>query len=290
MKFAPIFSIACRHSYYTDGVCQDFDVVATADTERLLKNRHCLLRSQPGGALCSAELNDDGSMFIAVGATETLSFNLILTNTEFALITDMTALAKQKAPLFSPADADINKGGSLQLASRDLALDTGVFAAVEIPGKVFANPGAPPVAYLIDFVAKQALWLYYCVTDLKVAGKDLQVVDLGTSGTPIVFSAKNRTDLGQAPDPNDPLAAELAGRYPDFSRLRFASDAAVASQESPRSLALQLDGHNFPDILPAPSPQNLTAWPFTNQQDVTRQDALFQVVKYVSYSFSKNGV
>ena len=290
MKFAPIFTIVCRHSYYTDGVCQDFDVVATADTERLLKNRHCLLRSQPGGVLCSAELNDDGSMFIAVGPTETLNFNLILTNAGFALITDMTAIAKQIAPFFTPADTDINKAGSLRLASRDQTLDNGVFAAVKIPGKVFANPGAPPVAYFIDFVAKQALWLYYCVTDLKLTGKDLQVVDLGTSGTPIVFSAKNRTDLGQAPDSNDPLAVELAGRYPDLSRLRFASDDTVASRESPRSLALQLDGHNFPDILPAPCPQNLTASPFTNQQNVTKQDALFQVVKYVSYSFSKNGV
>ncbi len=229
-------------------------------------------------------------MLIAVGPAETLSFNLILKNTGFVLITEMATIAKQKAPLFVPADADVTKGGSLQLTSRDQALDNGVFAAVEIPGKVFANPGAQSVQYSIDFVAKQALWLYYCVTDLKLTGKDLRVVDLGTSGTPIVFSTTNRTDLGQTPDPNDSLAAELAGRYADYSRLRFTSDDVVACRESPRSLALQLDGHNFPDILPAPALQNCTAWPFAKQQNITKQDALFQVVKYVSYSFSKNGV
>jgi len=226
---------------------------------------------------------------VPVGPAETLSFNLILKNTGFALITEIAAIANQKAPLFAPA-ADVAKGGSLQLTSRDQALDNGVFAAVEIPGKAFANPGAQPVQYVIDFVAKQALWLYYCVTDLKLTGKDLRVVDLGTSGTPIVFSTINRTDLGQTPDSNDTLAAELAGRYPGFNRLRFVSDDAVACRESPRSLALQLGSHKFPDILPAPAPQNRAAWPFTKQQDIAKQDALFQVVKYVSYSFSKNGV
>jgi hypothetical protein len=290
VKFAPIFSIACRHSYYTDGVCHDLDIVATADTERLLKNHHCLLRSRSDGVLCSAELSNDGSMLIAVGPEETLTFNLILKNAGFALITDMATIAKQQSPLFTPADAEVSKGGSLQLTSSDQVLGNGVLALVEIPGKVFANPGMPTVQYSVDFVAKQALWLYYCITDLDVAGRDLQVLDLGTSGTPIVFSTKNRTDLGQTPDPDDPLAMELAGRYPDLSRLRFASDASVASRESPRSLALQLDGHHFPDILPAPSPQNLTVWPFTKQPNVVRQDALFQVVRYVSYSFSKNGV
>jgi len=290
VKFAPIFSIACRHSYYANGICQDFEIAATADTEHLLKNHRCLLRLRSDGVLCLAQLGDDGSMLVPVGPAETLSFNLILKNSGFVLITEIAAIAKQKAPLFAPGAADVAKGGSLQLTSRDQALDKGVFAAVQIPGKVFANPGAQPVQYFVDFVAKQVVWLYYCVTDLKLTGKDLRVVDLGTPGTPIVFGTKNRTDLRQAPDPDDSLAAELADRYPDSNRLRFASDDVIACRESPRSLVLQLDGHNFPDVLPAPAPQNRTAWPFTKQQNVAKQDALFQVVKYVSYSFSKNGV
>jgi len=263
---------------------------ASPDTERLLRNHRCVLRSRPDGVLCSAELGDNGSVLIGVDPSEKFSFNLTLQNAEFQLITDMSGIASQKAPLFIPSDQNVLSGGSLQLTSRDEALDTGVFAAVDIPGKVFGNPGAQPVQYFIDFAAERAIWLYYCVTDLKLTGKNLQVIDLGTSGQPIVFSQKNRTDLGQTPDPDDTLAAELAGRYPDFNRIRFASDDVVACREAPRQLSLQLDGHNFPDVLPAPAVQNRTAWPFTDQQNVAKQDALFQVVKYVSYSFSKNGV
>ena len=290
MKFAPIFNIACRHSYYLDGVCSDLSMVPSDDTQRLLANHRCLLRPRPDGILCLAGLGDDGSMLIGVDPAEKLTFNLTLQNAQFALITELSAIIKQKAPLFIPAEQDVSKGGSLQLTSRDKPLDGGVLAAIEIPGKVFATPGAKPIEYLINFEAKRTLWLYYCVTDLKLTGKDLRVVDLGNSGTPIIFSPQNRTDLAQAPDPNDDLAAELAGRYPELSRMRFASDTVVPCRESPRRLALQLDGHNFPDVLPAPALQNRTAWPFTNQQNVGKQDALFQVVRYVSYSFSKNGV
>ena len=199
MKFAPIFSIACRHSYYVSGVCQDFEIVASADTEHLLQNHRCLFRSRPDGALCSAELGDDGSMLIAVGPAETLSFNLILKNTGFVLITEMATIAKQKAPLFVPADADVTKGGSLQLTSRDQALDNGVFAAVEIPGKVFANPGAQSVQYSIDFVAKQALWLYYCVTDSNLRGKTFAWLTWERPGPRLSLAQPTGRILGRRP-------------------------------------------------------------------------------------------
>jgi hypothetical protein len=161
---------------------------------------------------------------------------------------------------------------------------------VEIPGSVFSKPGSEPIQFFVDFKAKRARWLYYCVTDMKLAGKDLRLVDLETSATPLVFSPSNRTDLAQNPDPNDSLAVELASYYPGLNRVRFVSDDLVPCQESQRRLSFQLDGHNFPDVLPSLSPRNYTNWAFTNQNNLVRQSALYQVVKYVSYSFSQNGV
>ncbi len=289
MKAAAIFSLACRHSYYADGVCTDFATAPTEDTQRLLRNQRCQLGSRADGVLCSVELGDNGSPLIAFDPAAKLAFNLILQYPEFGLITDLTAIAAQSAPLFVPAGNPAD-GGSLTLTSRDQPLDTGVFAAVELPGSIFNNPPAQQVQYFIDFQAKQARWLYYCVTDLKLTGKDIRVVDLGTDGNPLVFSPANRTDLGQNPDPNDALASELADRYPDLNRVRFASDASIPCQETPRRLSLQLDGHNFPDVLPAPALQNCTVYPFTQQGDVSPQSALYQVAKYVSYSFPKDGV
>ena len=259
-----------------------------ADTDRWLKNHRCVTRQQTGGILCSTQLGDDNGMFLPPAATDVLTFNLQMLDSKFALITDMSALAAQKAPLFSPTDGEVATGGSLQLSSREQALDSGVLAAIQIPGKVFAAPAHSPMPCFIDFTASQARWLYYYVTDLTLTGKDLQLVDQGTPGTPVVFGANSKTDLGKSPDPNDTISLQLAAQYPSFNRIRFASDSLVPAQEVPRQLKLQLDGHAFNDVLPAPDLQNRTMWPFGQQPG--KQAALFQVVKYVSYSFSKNGV
>lgn len=289
MKFTPVFSLASRHSYYATGVCPDLSAVATDETQRLISNHRSLLRARSDGLLCSIETGEDGRPLIGVEPSVKFNFNLMPQNAEFGLITDLEEMA-QKAPLFVPAGADALKGGSLQLTSGAQALGRGVFASVEIPGSVFSQLGSQPIQFIINFQAKRARWLYYCVTDLKLAGKDFRLVDLDVSGTPLVFSPSNQTDLVQKPDPNDNLAAQLTSRYPGLNRVRFISDDVVPSQESPRRLTLQLDGHNFPDLLPQPSPRHYTKWPFTNQQNLAGQNALYQVVKYVSYSFSKNGV
>ena len=197
---------------------------------------------------------------------------------------------KQPAPLYVTGGLDVSKGGSLSLTAQSTPLENGAFAAVEIPGSVFSAAGNWPVQFGVDFQPKRARWMYYCVTDLKLTGKDLRLVDVGTPGPPLAFSPSNRTDLTQSPDTADAVAVQLANRYPDLARMRFVSDDVVPCLQSPRNLSLQLDGHNFPDVLPTPPIRNCALWPAATQGPQPQQDALFQVVKYVSYSFSKNGV
>ncbi len=227
---------------------------------------------------------------ITVDAAAKFGFNLRLRNADFPLFTDLSAVYGQTAPLSVPGGADASKGGSLTLSTQTVPLQSGIFAMVEIPGSVFASPGGWPVRFTIDFQPKRARWMYYCVTDLKLTGKDLRLVDIGTPGPPLVFSTANRTDLSQSSDATDALAAQLANQYPDLARMRFVSDDVVPCLQSPRILSLQLDGHNFPDVLPTPPLRNCALWPAKAQGNQPQQDALFQVVKYVSYSFSKNGV
>ena len=290
MKLAAIFGLTIRHAYYADGACPDFAVEPAPDTERLLKNCRCVLKSRPDGLLIVAELSDQGLPVIAVDAAAKFRFNLRQQNGDFPLFTDLSAIHQVAAPLYVPGGTDISKGGSLTLTAQADPLEYGVFAAVEIPGSVFASPASWPVQFVVDFQPKKARWMYYCVTDLKLTGKDLRLVDNGTPGTPLVFSPSNRTDLTQSPDAADALASQLANRYPDLARMRFVSDDVVPCLQSPRNLSLQLDGHNFPDVLPTPPLRNCAFWPATAQGTQPQQDALFQVVKYVSYSFSKNGV
>lgn len=289
MKFKPVFRLTIQHSYYADGICREFSVVASRETQRLLRNHRALMRVLPDGVLCSIETGTDGSPLIGVEASAKLSFDLILRNDEFCMITDLDEITAKTPALFSLAEADVSKGGTLNLASSAKGLGRGVFAVAEIPGAAFANPGSEPINFSIGFQAKRSRWLYYYVTDTKLIGKDIRLVDLD-SPAELVFSPANRTDLAQNPDPNDSLGAELARRYPSLNRMRFVSDEVLPCQESPRRLTLQLDGHNFPNLLPLPSPRNQTNWPFTNQKNVAGQSALYQVVKYNSYSFSTNGV
>lgn len=290
MKFAVIFDMAVRHSYYADGACPDFVIEPRASTARLLRNYRCVVKPRKGGLQVAAELGADGSPVIAADGAAKFRFNMRLTNSDFALFTDLSSINKQPAPLFVPAGADASKGGSLTLATQNLAPEGTVFAAFEFPGSIFTAPGSWPVQFTLDFQPKCARWMYYCVTDMKLTGKDLRLIDAGTTASPLVFSPGNRTDLSQSPDTADTVATQLAGRYPDLARVRFVSDDVVACQESPRKLSLQLDGHNFPDLLPAPPIRNCSVWPAAVQGNQPQQDALFQVVKYVSYSFSKNGV
>jgi hypothetical protein len=290
VKLGAIFGLSVRHSFYGDGVCSDFAVEPTSDTVLLLKNYRCVLKPRNNGFLTVTELGVDGLPLIAVDTTAKFRFNLRLKNADFALFTDLSAINQQAVPWFTATSTVIAKGGSLALTTQVDPLENGVFAAVEIPASVFTSQDNWPLEFVVDFQPKRARWMYYCITDLKLTGKDLQLVDIGTPGPPLLFSTANRTDLTQSPDMSDARAIELASRFPDLARVRFVSDDVVPCQQSPRTLSLQLDGHNFPDVLPTPLLRNCALWPATAQGNQPQQDALFQVVKYVSYSFSRNGV
>jgi hypothetical protein len=300
MKVAAIFDLAVGHSYYADGICPDFALEPTSDTERLLRNHRCILKPRRDGLSTLAELNDNGDPAIAVDTAAKFRFNMRLRSDDFPLFTNLAAIHKLTAPRYAPGAADVSKGDPLTLSAedappgKDAPPGNGIFAVIEIPGAVFASPKKSwPVRLRVNFEPKRARWIYYCVTDMNLAGRDLQLVEQADTGTPqpvLAFSAANRTDLRQSPDAGDAVATQLASRYPDWARIRFVSDDVVACRQSPRRLSLQLGGNDFPDVLPMPPLRNCALLPASVQGNQTQQDALFQVVKYVSYSFSKNGV
>ena len=289
MKVAAILDLEVRHSYYDDGVCPDFVLEPTLDTGRLLRNHRCILKPRRDGLLTLAELGDTGVPAIAVDTTATFRFNMRLRSGDFPLFTDLSAINKLTVPRYAPAGAVVSRGGPLTLGTTATPLENGIFAVIEIPGSVFASPTSWPLRLRVDFKPKSARWIYYCVTDLKLTGKDLGLVDLRMQKPLLKFSSVNRTDLSQSADAGDALAIQLTRRYPGLGCVRFVSDDVVACRQSPRSLSLQLDGHNFPDVLPMPPLRNCALWPAMKQGSKPQQDALFQVVKYASYSFSKNG-
>lgn len=290
MRYARLFGISIAHSYYVDGVCPDFLVDPAPDTCRLLKNHRCLARRRTDGTVVATETDGTGRPFLPIDGEVTLTFRMRPRNGLFPLFTSLAAIEAQPAPLYTPAPGASQGPRELTLTSRATPLQIGVFAEIEIPSRALSPTGDAPVEFRIYFEAKKLRWQYYCVTDLKLDGKELSIVDADSSPAAVLFSPVNRTDLNQNPDPSDPVAGRLAQQYPDLKRLRFISDELVPCRQAPRrQVELRLDGNRFPEPLPNPSIAHYSPLAVTVDGKPSQQMALFQVVTYISHSFSKKG-
>jgi hypothetical protein len=275
MKHDLLLELRLTHSFYADGRCSDFAIEPTAETARLLRNHRCVLRTSPDGIHVLRALDDaTGQPFLPIPSSATLGFRLVLENRDFVYFTDLTAIHAKSSPLFT--NAGLAPGVSeLVLVSGSAALAPGVLAHIEIQVAGLAA-GAPP--FHVAFQAKQRRWAYYCVTDLQPNGGDIGIVDAVPSGTTdvLLFGDGNRTDLGQAPDPSDPIATHIAARYPGMRCIRMLSDQPVACRQKPRK---HLELRHGVDCLasPLPNPSLRHVSKFGTAQPV---DVLYHIVKY----------
>ena len=105
------------------------------------------------------------------------------------------------------------------------------------------------------------------------------------------FSESNHRDLQKDPDDLDEMAQEMAALYPKLERHRFTSDGVVACRQAARKyLELHLDGNRLIGALPNPPLHNYSKIEVKADADLPRQDALFQVLKYITQPFPKRGV
>ena len=165
--------------------------------------------------------------------------------------------------------------------------ERGVFAEVEI----HHNDSLPEIAdgpgeFQISFKAKKARWKYYVIADSTDAQFRIEDKD----ASPLVFSDENRTDLNQQPDASDEVANALADEYPNMQRLRFVSDDPIPCQQKARtSIQLRLDGNQIARALPNPSLRNYSTMEVIKNGDLQKEDALFQIVKYLPHQFQITG-
>jgi len=221
MKYEPLFEISIVHPYYEDGRCPDIRVVASAESDALLRQHRAIVKGRPQGVLVVVPVNDEGTLHLPFPDGAAVSFDVRVTGEDFHLVTDRTAMPPMK---------------------------------VDIAGLSALAPSASPASYAVTFTARPARWVYYVVTDVpKGTGTgDLTIVDMGAS--PLVFGDANKRDLVAAPDESDPVARRLAALYPDKRRLRFVSDAAVPAREASRKyVELRVDGSMVREHLPNPS-------------------------------------
>lgn len=281
MKHVAIAELRIRHAYYADGKCSDFAIEPSDETDRLLRNHRCLIGVLSDGIRILTQLGEDGQPFLPMPAETVLVFHLRLRNRELSLFTDLSELSGRAAPIFTNAGAAAGAEGTLRLAAASAdqpRLPAGVFADIELHLLSKAQSAAPLFgAFELALQPKKVRWVYYCITDVTSTASELKIVDASPAGTAdvVLFSDAGRTKLDDQPDPADPIAAQLVGRYPAMRCVRLISDQPVACRQEPRKyLELRLGDERLAGPLPNPS-----------LRDAGKDDVLFRIVKYRTQPF-----
>jgi hypothetical protein len=288
VKHAALLDLLITHTYYTDGRCPDFAITPSVETARILRAHRCVMGSSPAGARVSIASDSPAQPFLPLPPGAVLRFQLELRNSDFSFFTDLPGIFtdsseanKLKSTLFTNASLAVGAAGELALVTGDIPRRPGVFANVEIRMDSLGF-GEDAPTFRVPFRAKQSRWVYYCITDLPEGGDDVTIVDTApaSAGERLLFGDENRTSLDdQNPDTSDPIAAQIAGRYPGMRCVRMISDQAVACREEPRK-HLELRLRNSEDRLsgPLPNPSVRSISKMTAQD--AQQELLFQIIKY----------
>ena len=99
MKYLSLFSLELLHEYYSNRRCSDFEIEATPETQKLLKNYRCNLKPLPNGVRVLTMGNGTNSPFIPLPEKVTFGFQLRLQDPNFILFTDFSELDLAAAPL-----------------------------------------------------------------------------------------------------------------------------------------------------------------------------------------------
>ena len=294
MNYQPLFSLECRHDYYADGMCPDFEIIPTARTQQLLANYRCVLQPFAYGLRVMTQLAANGTAFITLPDALQFEFVLRLNNPDFVLFTDLSGTLRQGVLLVNQAGSSLLQVAETSPVAAQPAVassDPAVFAEIRLTlgGAARVLP-QPDWQFQLSFQAKPCRWKYYVLLNKPSQGSAAanQPVVLDTDNQ-IVFDPADARDLTQNPDTSDKLAQQLARQYPDLQRWRLRSKALVVCRQAPRTtLQLQLNGEKVLDALPAPPPQNFVldvpsgqaSGPGNGSAAGQTEDGLYYTLKY----------
>lgn len=292
MSYHHLCTIDLRHEYYGGKPCPDLELLATPATLTALNNLRCLLKATPGQLDVLIALNAEKVPVITLPSVSELSFDIHVRDSAFFDYTDLSALSnysgltdlKQHPPPPPPcfshsstADGQLTPQPFDKRVATTLARP--VFATVKLTLHFDAAlKSVQSKQFWVAFSAKTCHWNYYLVTD-SVQQPRIHVADKATDG--INFSA---LEISKTPDQGDLVATSLAAQYPGKRIWRLRSDNKLTCSQDPRKgLALALDNTRVVENLPNPLPQNMVRNARNDVENPINEDALYQVVKYVSH-------
>src|SRR5690348_5704578 len=101
MQAAALLDLRITHPFYTDTRCVDLSIVATSGTEALMRRLSLTQKTFPDHISVYAGLARGGGSVAGAAAPLALDFVLRQNRGDFPLITDLSGLAAQPAPLFT---------------------------------------------------------------------------------------------------------------------------------------------------------------------------------------------
>lgn len=131
MRYSPLFSIECRHDYFSGAVCKPLSLRPTEDCLRLLDRYQGLFRATPSGCTVAFAIQDEIDFLALYSENAPFSFDLISADPHLLNYTDVDraagagVLAEQLYYFNNLGDAVDEAGDRRLLHPRGLALAAG---------------------------------------------------------------------------------------------------------------------------------------------------------------------
>jgi len=143
MPAAPLLDLRVTHPFYADFRCGDLMIAPSAATELLMRRLRLTCKAFPDHVSLYAELTPTGGAFAAAAAPVSLDFMLRPRGTEFTLITDLSGVAAQSAPVFTNTGVTPADPLNLRLTTRTARATDSLTVSAPSSGETFVLAAAP---------------------------------------------------------------------------------------------------------------------------------------------------
>ena len=143
MPAAPLLDLRVTHPFYADLRCSDLMIEPSAVTEALMRRLRLTCKAFSDRVRLYAELTPGGGAFAAAAAPLSLDFVLRARGTEFTLITDLSGVAAQSAPLFTNSGVAAADPLNLRLTTRTARATDTLTVSAPSSSEAFVLAAAP---------------------------------------------------------------------------------------------------------------------------------------------------
>jgi len=165
VRYAPLFSIECRHDYFFGAVCKPLSIRPTGDCLRLLERYQGLFRPTPGGGTVAFATQDEVDFLALYAESAPFSFDLISADpllfnyTDAGMAPGTGVLAEQVYYFNNLGDSVDDEGGRNLLHPSGQALSAG---PLPVRARRFKyrreQPGGAGGLSVVDTLAGDPVW------------------------------------------------------------------------------------------------------------------------------------